>query len=248
MFILFDHGTPKGLLHALPSHTMFTAQAREWDTLNNGAWLTAAEDAVGTDAFGLHRWTAEAVAARAEGAERQERFARAGRYRMARGGAGGVALDDAVEAARNFLDAERFDDASGLALQIAQLLVRARQSVAAVAFASEILRRLPVTRRNWAPLADIEAQCFLALGFTEQAFSRYRLLLAAADERVRREPDRADYQRDLAISLVDMGVLSGNTEELSRALAIPSALAKGGRLDPVDRPRLERLERTLGRG
>lgn len=45
MFILFDHGTPKGLVHALPGHTIFTAQARGWDTLNNGALLTAAEDA-----------------------------------------------------------------------------------------------------------------------------------------------------------------------------------------------------------
>jgi hypothetical protein len=38
MFILFDHGTPKGLARLLPGHTITTAQARGWDKLNNGAF------------------------------------------------------------------------------------------------------------------------------------------------------------------------------------------------------------------
>ena len=45
MLILFDHGTPKGLATALAGHSVITAQARGWDTLNNGALLTAAEEA-----------------------------------------------------------------------------------------------------------------------------------------------------------------------------------------------------------
>ena len=45
MLILFDHGTPKGLARALSGHTIDTAQARGWDTLSNGALLTAAEEA-----------------------------------------------------------------------------------------------------------------------------------------------------------------------------------------------------------
>ena len=45
MRILFDHGTPKGLARALPGHTIITAHARGWDTLNNGALLNAAEEA-----------------------------------------------------------------------------------------------------------------------------------------------------------------------------------------------------------
>lgn len=45
MLILFDHGTPRGLAHALPGHTIITAQARGWDKLNNGALLNAAEEA-----------------------------------------------------------------------------------------------------------------------------------------------------------------------------------------------------------
>ena len=45
MLILFDHGTPKGLIRALPGHTVHTAQAQGWDALSNGALLKAAEDA-----------------------------------------------------------------------------------------------------------------------------------------------------------------------------------------------------------
>ena len=45
MFILFDHGTPRGLARGLPSHTVVTAQSRGWDRLNNGALLNAAEEA-----------------------------------------------------------------------------------------------------------------------------------------------------------------------------------------------------------
>lgn len=45
MLILFDHGTPKGLIRALPGHTVHSAQAKGWDTLGNGALLKAAEEA-----------------------------------------------------------------------------------------------------------------------------------------------------------------------------------------------------------
>ncbi len=45
MLILFDHGTPKGLIRLLPGHTVHTAQAKGWETLSNGALLNAAEEA-----------------------------------------------------------------------------------------------------------------------------------------------------------------------------------------------------------
>ena len=45
MLVLFDHGTPKGLIRALPGHTVYTAQAKGWDALSNGALLKAAEGA-----------------------------------------------------------------------------------------------------------------------------------------------------------------------------------------------------------
>jgi hypothetical protein len=45
MLVLFDHGTPKGLIRALTGHDVITAQAKGWDTLDNGSLLDAAEKA-----------------------------------------------------------------------------------------------------------------------------------------------------------------------------------------------------------
>lgn len=45
MRVLFDHGTPRGLITALGGHTVTTAQAEGWDKLDNGALLDAAEQA-----------------------------------------------------------------------------------------------------------------------------------------------------------------------------------------------------------
>jgi hypothetical protein len=44
VLILFDHDA-KGLIRALPGHTVHTAQAKGWDTLSNGALLRVAEEA-----------------------------------------------------------------------------------------------------------------------------------------------------------------------------------------------------------
>lgn len=45
MLVLFDHGTPKGLAPALPGHEVHTARSKGWNTLSNGALLSAAEEA-----------------------------------------------------------------------------------------------------------------------------------------------------------------------------------------------------------
>ena len=45
LLVLFDHGTPKGLVRTLVGHTVHTAQSRGWDTLSNGELLNAAEEA-----------------------------------------------------------------------------------------------------------------------------------------------------------------------------------------------------------
>jgi hypothetical protein len=45
VLVLFDHGTPKGLIRSLAGHTVYTAQAKGWDELSNGALLNAAEEA-----------------------------------------------------------------------------------------------------------------------------------------------------------------------------------------------------------
>ena len=55
------------------------------------------------------------------------------------------------------------------------------------------------------------------------------------------EPDRADYQRDLAASLERLG-------EPLRALSILLALKDSGRLAPVDEPLISQLRQLIGGG
>ena len=45
MLILFDHGTPRGLLPSLSKHSVTTAKAQGWERLVNGLLLKAAEEA-----------------------------------------------------------------------------------------------------------------------------------------------------------------------------------------------------------
>jgi hypothetical protein len=45
MRILFDHGTPSGVVSALSAHEVTEARERGWDTLSNGELLDAAETA-----------------------------------------------------------------------------------------------------------------------------------------------------------------------------------------------------------
>jgi predicted nuclease of predicted toxin-antitoxin system len=42
--ILFDHGTPAPLRHALVDHVVSTAHEMGWSEIDNGSLLTAAED------------------------------------------------------------------------------------------------------------------------------------------------------------------------------------------------------------
>ena len=44
MLVLFDHGTPRGIIRALQGHTVKEAKAQGWDTLSNGELLDAAEN------------------------------------------------------------------------------------------------------------------------------------------------------------------------------------------------------------
>jgi glutamate racemase len=45
MLILFDQGTPRGIVRALSEHTVKEARAMRWDKLTNGELLKAAEQA-----------------------------------------------------------------------------------------------------------------------------------------------------------------------------------------------------------
>lgn len=154
----------------------------------------------------VHRWTAQSLAA-ADAAAHRDRCSRAGRYHGWRADNESHDLADAVEALRNHLEGENFNEAVGIAEACFQALTRSRQAVGIAALAAELLEQLPASHPGFASVADTEARAHLALGQTQRAFSRYQGLLEAQQQRVHAEPDRADHQRDLSVSFERMGDL-----------------------------------------
>ena len=155
----------------------------------------------------VHRWTAEGLAGLADVDDHRARHLRAGRYRSWCVDNESRALEDAVEAVRNFLAGEDFDAAIDLAHACFRALRRFRQSIGLASFASEIMETLPLTHSGFTSVADQEAQAYLALGFTAHALARYEYLLPYQIRLTQVEPDRADYQRDLAVSYDRVGGL-----------------------------------------
>ena len=83
---------------------------------------------------------------------------------------------------------------------------------------------------------------------TEGARDAYQQALAISERLAQAEPDRADYQRDLAVSWVKVGQSANSREALVRAFAVLSSLNTSGRLNPADLPLLESLEHAIQRG
>jgi tetratricopeptide (TPR) repeat protein len=155
----------------------------------------------------VHRWTAQGLAELSDAATHQARSVRAGRYRMWRAEHQTRAIEDGVEALRNFLEGRDFDAAVSAAQGLFEAMRRFRQSVAIAGLAAELLETLPENHGSYAVIADEEAQAHLALGLSGRALSRYQQLLRRQENLARAEPDRADYQRDLSVSYNRMGDL-----------------------------------------
>ncbi|MFN6338092.1 MAG: TIR domain-containing protein [Cyanobacteriota bacterium] len=168
----------------------------------------------------VHRWTAEGLAALCEPPAHAERCRRAGDYRIWRVGHESHALEDGIEAMRNYQRGEHFDQAVAAGQGCLEALARFGQTMAVASLAAELLETLPSHHSGFAVIADAEARAHLALGFTDQALDRYRQLLAGQERLSKAEPERADYQRDLSVSYERMGdlyVALGRGEEARQA-------------------------------
>jgi len=155
----------------------------------------------------VHRWTAEALKARVSEAAHRERCARVGALRAWRVEHVSHALEDGIEAARSYLEARDYENAAQWTDQVLAALARFRQLPTVVAFAREVLATFPRQGRDFAAIADAEANALIALGETSAAMKRAEEVHAALVEQARDEPDRADYQRDLSVSYSKMGDL-----------------------------------------
>jgi len=200
------------------------------------------------DTVFVHRWTAECLLNQAPEDARKRFFRGAGLWRWWRVQALTHAVADAMEAVDNLLQAQEFDQASEIALGIAQALVDDRQSAVAAGFAADVRQGLGTDHPNYAPLADIEATSLIASGFTPRGVARHRALLAIREQRAQAEPERADYQRDLVVSLFRIAAIDSTKSAacLQQALAILRGLATSGREAPGLDAMIQYCEQALG--
>jgi len=180
----------------------------------------------------VHRWTAEGLARLAGAAAWASRCRRAGDYRLWRmqheSGEMGAG-SDAIEALRNFLQAEHWDGAAGVWSWLVERLQSASQTLTVAALAAEVLERLPEKHGSFSFIADAEASAHLALGETDRALVRYQQILAHFERLAKSEPERADYQRDLSVSYNKMGdlyVSLGQVEAARQAFASSLSIAE----------------------
>jgi len=169
--------------------------------------------------FFVERWTAQGLKQLADPDEWRRRNRDAAHQRMVPPDERGVDLGDAMEAARNLVEAGEEQEAATLASRVAEFLQEIGQLVMLAGFAAEILAHLPLASQNARVLAEQEADAHQAIGFTDAAEARWRAMCSTLTRLADREPDRADYQRDLSISyerLGDLMVAVGRGEDAAR--------------------------------
>ncbi len=110
-----------------------------------------------------------------------------------------------------------------------------------------MLETLPETHPYFFFVADQEATSDRALGATERAFRRYENLLERNKRLAQAEPERADHQRDLVISLLKVAGAekTGGIKSFKRALTILDFLKDSERLATVDEGMIPELKRLI---
>lgn len=123
---------------------------------------------------------------------------------------------EGIEATENFIAAGVLDEAVDIAIGVADFLAW-RSTLRRLSFARDVRAALPTTHPDYKLFADHEAQALLVLGFTGSAVERYIELVNDHRRLVTAEPGRADYQRDLSVSLNKLGDVLGALGEGEQA-------------------------------
>jgi hypothetical protein len=144
------------------------------------------------DVYFVERWTAQGLRRIDDPMAWRKRCRQAADRRMTPDGQR-IDIIDAMEAARNLLDADDLDEAAGLAANAADFLRQSGQLLILAGFAGEILAELPLAIPDARVLAQYEADANLALGLTTAATQRWTHLADQLEQLGVAEPDRADY-------------------------------------------------------
>ncbi len=159
----------------------------------------------------VHRWTAESLKPLMPAGVYSSNCSNAARYLIAKP----QGTPSFIESIRLFLSAEAFDDATSIAGNLIRTIKNRSQLTLATELAGEVARSLPPDHHLKGAYISREADGLLALGLGEQALERHRSALEFNEARVAKEPQRADYLRELSVSYNKMGDLEsalGNGE------------------------------------
>jgi tetratricopeptide (TPR) repeat protein len=187
----------------------------------------------------VHRWTAEGLREHQTPDDYVNHCRRAGELRRRRIASAPRDVAEGIEATQNFLDAQDWDRAAGIATGVADFLAQ-DSNLRRLSFAAQVLTALPPQHHDYHLFVDHEAASLVALGFTDEAVQRYRRLVDTFTRLARAEPGRADYQRDLSVSynkLADLNAALGQGEQAltlyQQSLDIAERLARAepGRAD-----------------
>ncbi|MGH8909161.1 MAG: AAA family ATPase, partial [Egibacteraceae bacterium] len=225
LLALLDPGERALLYQAAPSNLPIGAgdlavlserdEAETLDVCWRLADLTLFSQA-GEDAWLVERWLAEAL--RGRDPDRYRAGCRPLAMRRMRLAGSDPTYGHEIEALRNLVTAQAWDDVGQLVLGLCRGPF-ARSQLAVSALAGEVLRDLPADHGDFGAVADLEGQADLACGLTNKAIKTYENLLNIFRSRADAEPDRADYQRDLSISyerLGDLMIAVGRGDEAAR--------------------------------
>ena len=156
----------------------------------------------------VHRWSAECLRTRMSEESFRERCRRGGEYLHGRV-AQSHSLIDATEAVRLFLSAGGYDRAAEIGEGVVSFLERYGRGTDTAMLAREIAQGLPEDHPRRFFFVGSEADALLSLGFTAEATSRWRCIMATLERLSLEHPERADYLRDLSVSYNKMGDLMG---------------------------------------
>jgi tetratricopeptide (TPR) repeat protein len=154
------------------------------------------------DSVWVHRWTAEALRERM-GPAIQEYCRRAGECLLWK--LENQKAADPIEAVRLLLQGAEFDKASQWAWALVGWMNSHGQSLAALSFLEDVVSGLPGDYDEFPGFLRETADSLFRLGLVRVAEERYTQALQLSERLARDEPNRADYQDDLAISYERMG-------------------------------------------
>lgn len=177
----------------------------------------------------VHRWTAEGLAELVPPDEQRARWASAGRYRRWRAEHESHSVHDLIEASRNFLRAQAWDEAVSACDVATVVLDRCQQTTSVVSIIAEVLGILPEEHRATARLYGDAGDALFALGQGDDAHKAYATSLALVERRAAQEPERTEHLHDLSVVHNHMGDLflaRGHGDDARKAYAAALAIVE----------------------